>query len=172
MAESKRGCANCVWRLVNNKSVHCGYSLCLTHHSRVWLHYQRTGRENLDGMTFDANCTEWMAGNPADKLSLLQGSPERVTAKAWTLLAKERGVEPPGAKKSTGRKEYSTTTALDMGKARKLKAQYKWREIAQAAGLSVSGAKGCWERQRINKQAAKRLLDAFGVDITIGGVKT
>lgn len=30
-------------------------------------------------------------------------------------------------------------------------------------------AKGSWQRHRINRQAAKRLMDAFGVDITMGG---
>lgn len=165
--QAKRSCKTCVWRLSNSgnsKEYHCGYSLCLTHHSRIWLHYQRTGRESLEGMTFDTNCTEWMPGNPADKLSLLQDNPARVTEKAWALLARERGIELP--KKKAERKSYCTTTALDMDKAKELKAMYKWREIAQAAGLSVNGAKGCWERQGINKQAAKRLKDAFGVDIT------
>ena len=169
MSAPKRGCKTCVLRLVNagsNNGLHCGYALCLTHHSRVWLHYQRTGRESLDGMTSDADCTEWMPGNPKDKLSLLQDDPAMVTDKAWALIARERGIE-PSAKKKAERKSYCTTVALDMGKARELKARYKWREIAQAAGLSINGAKGCWERQRINKQAAKRLLDAFGVDITI-----
>lgn len=76
--QAKRGCRTCVWRLVNagnSKEYHCGYSLCLTHHSRIWLHYQRTGRESLEGMTFDTNCTEWMHGNPRAKLSLLQDNP-------------------------------------------------------------------------------------------------
>lgn len=119
-------------------------------------------------MTFDANCTEWMSGNPKDKLSLLQDDPAMVTDKAWALIARERGVEPP-AKKKAERKSYCTTVALDMGKAKKLKSRYKWREIAQIADMSIGGLKCAYERQRINKQAAKRLKDAFGVDITIGG---
>lgn len=97
MGAPKRSCKTCVWRLVNagsNNGLHCGYSLCLTHHSRLWLHYQRTGRESLDGMTSDADCTEWMPGNPKDKLSLLQDDPAMVTDKAWALIARERGIEP------------------------------------------------------------------------------
>ena len=88
--QAKRSCKTCVWRLSNSgnsKEYHCGYSLCLTHHSRIWLHYQRTGRESLEGMTFDTNCTEWMHGNPRAKLSLLQDNPGAVTAEAWALLA-------------------------------------------------------------------------------------
>ena len=167
------GCAKCVWRLVfqestSGKHYHCGYSLCYGHHSRVWLHYHRTGKESLDGFITGEGCPEFMTGNPKDKLSLMQDNPARITDKAWALLARERGIELPKKKKAE-RKSYCTTTDLDMDKAKELKARYKWREIAQAAGLSVNGAKGCWERQRINKQAAKRLLDAFGVDITIGG---
>lgn len=164
------GCAKCVWRLVETGGstsgvrYHCGYSLCLTHHSRVWLHYQRTGRESLEGMTHGSNCTEFMPGNPRDKLSLMQDNPAAVTAKGWALLAKEAGkpVKPEIAE----RRRYITTVDIDMDKANQLRAQYKWREIATAAGISIGGAKGCWERQRINRQAAKRLLDAYGVDIT------
>nr|DAE63248.1 MAG TPA: hypothetical protein [Caudoviricetes sp.] len=169
MGAPKRSCKTCVWRLVNagsNNGLHCGYSLCLTHHSRLWLHYQRTGRESLDGMTSDADCTEWMPGNPKDKLSLLQDDPAMVTDKAWALMARERGIEPP-AKKKAKRKSFSTTVALDMGKAKELKSRYKWREIAQATQMSIGGLKCAYERNRINKQAAKRILDAFGMDITI-----
>lgn len=171
MGAPKRSCRTCVWRLVNagsNKGLHCGYALCLTHHSRVWLHYQRTGRESLDGMTSDADCTEWMPGNPKDKLSLVQDDPAMVTDKAWALLARERGIEPP-AKKKVERKNYCTTIALDMQKAKMLKSMHKWREIAQIAGMSIGGLKCAYERKRINKQAAKRLKEAFGIDITTGG---
>lgn len=171
MGAPKRSCRTCVWRLVNagsNNGLHCGYALCLTHHSRVWLHYQRTGNESLDGMTFGANCTEWMPGNTKDKLSLLQDDPAMVTDKAWALLARERGIEPP-AKKKVDRKNYRTTIALDMQKAKMLKSMHKWREIAQIAGMSIGGLKCAYERKRINKQAAKRLKEAFGIDITTGG---
>lgn len=89
-----------------------------------------------------------------------------VTDKAWALMARERGIEPP-AKKKAKRKSFSTTVALDMGKAKELKSRYKWREIAQATQMSIGGLKCAYERNRINKQAAKRILDAFGMDITI-----
>nr|DAY81241.1 MAG TPA: DNA-binding transcriptional regulator [Caudoviricetes sp.] len=171
MGAPKRSCRTCVWRLVNagsNKGLHCGYSLCLTHHSRIWLHYQRTGRESLDRMTSDADCTEWMPGNPKDKLSLLQDDPAMVTDKAWALLARERGIE-PSAKKKVERKNYCTTIALDMQKAKMLKSMHKWREIAEVAGVGISTIESYWERQRINKHAAKRLKEAFGIDITTGG---
>lgn len=169
--QAKRGCRTCVWRLSNSsnsKEYHCGYSLCLAHHSRIWLHYQRTGRESLEGMTFDTNCTEWMHGNPRVKLSLLQDNPGAVKAEAWALLAQEMGksVKPEKIK----RNPYALTADLDMSKARALRRQYTWIEIAKAAGLSLSGTKGSWQRQRINRQAAKRLLDAYGVDITKGGI--
>lgn len=58
------------------------------------------------------------------------------------------------------------TAELDMEKAQELRKKYTWREIATVAGLSINGAKGSWERQRINRHAAKRLLDAYGIDIT------
>lgn len=51
-----------------------------------------------------------------------------------------------------------------------LKSMHKWREIAQIAGMSIGGLKCAHERKRINKQAAKRLLDAYGVDITKGEI--
>nr|DAH31149.1 MAG TPA: hypothetical protein [Caudoviricetes sp.] len=38
--QAKRSCKTCVWRLANagnSKEYHCGYSLCLTHHSRPRL---------------------------------------------------------------------------------------------------------------------------------------
>lgn len=166
---AKRGCKTCVWRLArsgNTGGYHCGYGLCLNHHSRVWLHYQRTGTESLDGMTFDHNCTEWMPGDPRAKLSLLQDDPANVTEKAWELLEKEGVITREGVKTSTTRKPYALTADMDMEKAKELKNRYKWKEIAAIAGLSVNGAKGSWERQRINRQAAKRLLDAYGIDIT------
>jgi hypothetical protein len=165
------GCAKCVWRLSlsggekGQNRYHCGYSLCLGHHSRIYLHYQRTGKQSLEGFTTGAGCTEFMPGNPRDKLSLMQDDPANVTETAWALLEKE-GVVSRGEKTPTGRKPYALTADLDMEKAKELKSRYTWREIATAAGLSVNGAKGSWERQRINRQAAKRLLDAYGIDIT------
>lgn len=169
--QAKRSCKTCVWRLSNSsnsKEYHCGYSLCLTHHSRVWLHYQRTGRESLEGMTFDTNCTEWMHGDPRTKLSLLQDNPAQVKAEAWALLAAETG-EPFRPVKSK-RRPYALTIDLDMSKAMELKGAHTWQEIADAAGLSLNGTKGSWKRGRINRQAATRLLDAYGVDITKGGI--
>lgn len=81
------GCEKCVWRLVEQDSTAgkhwcCGYSLCFGHHSRVWLHYQRTGRESLEGMTHGTGCTEFMAGNPRDKLSLMTDNPGSIQKKA------------------------------------------------------------------------------------------
>lgn len=169
--QEKRSCRTCVWRLSNSgnsKEYHCGYSLCLTHHSRIWLHYQRTGRESLEGMTFDTNCTEWMHGNPRAKLSLLQDNPGAVTAEAWALLAQEMGK--PVKPEKLSRKPYALTADLDMDKAYALKREHTWIEISNASGLSLNGAKGSWQRHRINRQAAKRLLDAYGVDITKGGI--
>ena len=166
---AKKSCKTCVWRLSNSgnsKEYHCGYSLCLTHHSRIWLHYQRTCKESLDGMTFDHNCTEWMPGDPRVKLSLLQDNPSSVKAEAWALLEKEGVITRGGVKTSATRKPYALTADMDMEKAKELKNRHKWKEIAAIAGLSVNGAKGSWERQRINRHAAKRLLDAYGVDIT------
>jgi hypothetical protein len=109
-----------------------------------------------------------MPGNPKDKLSLLQDDPAMVTDKAWALLARERGIE-PSAKKKVERKNYCTTIALDMQKAKMLKSMHKWREIAEVAGVGISTIESYWERQRINKHAAKRLKEAFGIDITTGG---
>nr|DAZ52153.1 MAG TPA: hypothetical protein [Caudoviricetes sp.] len=166
------GCAKCVWRLSlsggekGQNRYHCGYSLCLGHHSRIYLHYQRTGKQSLEGFTSGTGCTEFMAGNPRDKLSLMQDDPANVTEKAWALLGKEGVITRADAKTSATRKPYNLTTDMDMEKAKALKSRYTWREIATAAGLSVNGAKGSWERQRINRQAAKRLLDAYGIDIT------
>lgn len=165
------GCAKCVWRLAltggekGKNRYHCGYSLCLGHHSRIYLHYQRTGKQSLEGFTSGTGCTEFMTGNPRDKLSLLQDDPANVTEKAWALLEKE-GVIARREKAPADRKPYALTADLDMKKAQELKSRYTWREIAAAAGLSINGAKGSWERQRINRQAAKRLLDTYGIDIT------
>lgn len=165
------GCAKCVWRLalsggekVQNR-YHCGYSLCLGHHSRIYLHYQRTGKQSLEGFTSGTGCTEFMAGDPRDKLSLMQDDPANVTEKAWALLEKE-GVITRREKTPADRKPYALTADLDMEKAKELKSRYTWREIATAAGLSINGAKGSWQRQRINRHAAKQLLDAYGIDIT------
>lgn len=165
------GCAKCVWRLAlsggekGQNRYHCGYSLCLGHHSRIYLHYQRTGKQSLKGFTTGTGCTEFMPGNPRDKLSLMQDDPANVTEMAWALLEKE-GVITRGEKTPTDRKPYALTADLDMEKAKELKNRHTWREIATVAGLSINGAKGSWERQRINRQAAKRLLDAYGIDIT------
>lgn len=169
---SSSGCAKCVWRLAlsggekGQNRYHCGYSLCLGHHSRVYLHYQRTGKQSLEGFTSGTGCTEFMAGNPRDKLSLLQDDLANVTEKAWALLEKEGVIKRVDTKTSSARKPYNLTTDMDMEKAKALKSRYTWKEIATAAGLSVNGAKGSWERQRINRCAAKRLLDAYGIDIT------
>ena len=165
------GCAKCVWRLVEQdgtagKHWYCGYSLCSGHHSRVWLHYQRTGKESLEGMTHGTGCTEFMAGDPRDKLSLITDNPGSIQKKGWALLRKEGLLTQDKAKQSTARRQYALTVDLDMEKARELKSHFKWKEIANAAGLSINGAKSSWERQRINRQAAMRLLDAYGVDIT------
>ena len=165
------GCAKCVWRLAlsggekGKNRYHCGYSLCLGHHSRIYLHYQRTGKQSLEGFTSGTGCTEFMAGNPRDKLSLMQDDPANVTEKAWALLEKE-GVIARREKTPADRKPYAQTVDLDMEKAKELKNRHTWREIATAAGFSINGANGSWERQRINRQAAKRLLDAYGIDIT------
>lgn len=166
------GCAKCVWRLAlsggekGQNRYHCGYSLCLGHHSRIYLHYQRTGKQSLEGFTSGTGCTEFMAGNPRDKLSLMQDDPANVTEKAWALLEKEGVIKRVDTKTSSARKPYNLTADMDMEKAKELKSRYTWKEIAAAAGLSVNGAKGSWERQRINRRAAKRLLDAYGIDIT------
>ena len=164
------GCAKCVWRLVESegttgKHLHCGYSLCLGHHSRIYLHYQRTGKQSLEGFTSGEGCTEFMTGNPRDKLSLLQDNPANVTEKAWALLERE-GIIIRKKAKPASRRPYAMTAELDMEKAQELRKKYTWREIATVAGLSINGAKGSWERQRINRHAAKRLLDAYGIDIT------
>lgn len=166
------GCAKCVWRLALSGSengqnrYHCGYSLCLGHHSRIYLHYQRTGKQSLEGFTSGVGCTEFMAGNPRDKLSLMQDDPANVTEKAWALLEKEGVITRGDVKTSATRKPYTLTADMDMEKAKELKRRYKWKEIAAIAGLSINGTKGSWERQRINRKAAKRLLDASGIDIT------
>ena len=168
---SSSGCAKCVWRLAlsggekGQNRYHCGYSLCLGHHSRIYLHYQRTGKQSLEGFTSGTGCTEFMAGNPRDKLSLMQDDPANVTEKAWALLEKEGVIKRVGTKTSSARKPYNLTTDMDMEKAKILKSRYTWKEIATTAGLSVNGVKGSWERQRINRHAAKRLLDAYGIDI-------
>lgn len=165
------GCAKCVWRLAlsggekGQNRYHCGYSLCLGHHSRIYLHYQRTGKQSLEGFTTGTGCTEFMPGDPRDKLSLMQDDPANVTERAWALLEKECVIT-RGEKTPTDRKPYALTADLNMEKAKELKSRYTWREIAIVAGLSINGAKGSWERQRINRQAAKRLLDAYGINIT------
>ena len=85
-------------------------TICLTHHSRIWLHYQRTGRESLEGMTFDTNCTEWMHDNPRAKLSILQDNPGTVKEEAWALLAQEMGK--PVKPEKISRKPYALTADL------------------------------------------------------------
>lgn len=114
-AKKNSGCAKCVWRLTEatgtaGKRYHCGYSLCYGHHSRVWLHYQRTGKESLEGMTFGTDCTEFMAGNPDDKKTLMQEDLTRISEKAWRLLARESGEDP----KKTKRKIKETRNRTDM----------------------------------------------------------
>lgn len=37
----------------------CAYCLYDGNRSRVTLHYERTGRESLEGFTFGADCTEF-----------------------------------------------------------------------------------------------------------------
>lgn len=166
------GCAKCAWRLVEQtgtagKHYHCGYSLCYGHHSRVWLHYQRTGRESLEGMTFGENCTEFLTGNPEDKKTLLQDNPSRISEKAWKLLAKEFGEDQRKTEKKVKETRSRTDMVeIDMDKATKLRGKHTWREIAETVGMTINGTKGCWERQRIKQIAAQRLKDAYGVDIT------
>lgn len=169
---SSNGCAKCVWRLALSGSekgqnrYHCGYSLCWGHHSRVWLHYQRTGKQSLEGMTHGTGCTEFMPGNPRDKLSLLQDDPANVTEKAWALLEREGVITQTKERTPASRKPYALTADMDMEKAGELRKRYEWREIAATAGMSLTGMKSSWERQRINRIAAKRLLDAYEIDIT------
>lgn len=166
------GCAKCVWRLAlsggekGQNRYHCGYSLCLGHHSRIYLHYQRTGKQSLEGFTSGTGCTEFMAGNPRDKLSLMQDDPANVTEKAWALLEKEGVITQTKERTPASRKPYALTVDMDMEKAGELRKHYEWREIAATAGMSLTGMKSSWERQRINRIAAKRLLDAYEIDIT------
>lgn len=166
------GCEKCAWRLVEQtgtagKRYHCGYSLCYGHHSRVWLHYQRTGRENLKGMTFGKNCTEFLPGNPEDKKTLLQDNPSRISEKAWKLLEKEFGEDQRKTEKKVKETRRRTNMVeIDMDKATELRGKHTWREIAETVGMTINSTKGCWERQRIKRIAAQRLKDAYGVDIT------
>lgn len=171
MGKTGNGCARCVWRLVlsggkeEGRRYICGYSLCLGHHSRVWLHYQRTGRESLVGFTSGEGCSEFMAGNPKDKLSLMQENVGRVNDRAWALLERE-GIIAKGSRRGSQRRAYATTVDMDIEKANELRRGRSWREIAETTGLSIAGVKGSWERQRINRIAAQRLKDAYGIDIT------
>ncbi len=62
--QDRERCAKCRWRMVlsnpeGKARYHCGYSLEESHRSRVALHYERTGRESLEGFTFGADCTEF-----------------------------------------------------------------------------------------------------------------
>lgn len=167
--QTKRSCKTCVWRLArsggNAGGYHCGYGLCLNHHSRVWLHYQRTGTESLEGMTFDHNCTEWMPGDPRAKLSLLQDSYSAVTAEAWTLLERENG-KAPVAKPKRG---YRKTAALNRENMRMLRAAYTWAELAEMGETGISNLSTAVKNGRINRETARKIREKTGVNIAIGG---
>ena len=167
MTLAKRSCKTCVWRLARSGSAgyHCGYGLCLNHHSRVWLHYQRTGTESLDGMTFDHNCTEWMSGDPRAKLSLLQDNPSSVKAEAWALLARENGKEPAEMPKRGTRK----TALLDRDALRLLRTVYTWAELAEMGETRIGTLSTAVKNGRINRETARKIREKTGVNIAIGG---
>lgn len=167
MGAPKRSCKTCVWRLVNagsNNGLHCGYSLCLTHRSRLWLHYQRTGKQSLEGFTTGENCTEYMAGDPREKLSLMQDDVSKVTAAGWALLKREKGISEDREKQK--REPYRCTVDMDMETAERLRELHTWKEIANVTGLNINGARGAWLRHRINRNAADKIRESFGVDVT------
>lgn len=163
-------CKTCVWRLVTTYSTngnvyfHCGYSLCLGHQSRIALHYQRIGKRSLEGFTTGENCTEYMAGDPREKLSLLQDDVSKVTAAGWALLKREKGIAEDREKQK--REPYQCTVDMDMEIAERLRELHTWQEIANVTGLSINGARGAWLRHRINRNAADKIQESFGIDIT------
>lgn len=163
-------CKTCVWRLVTTYSTngnvyfHCGYSLCLGHQSRIALHYQRTGKQSLEGFTTGENCTEYMAGDPREKLSLMQDDMSKVTSAGWALLKREKGIMEEQEKQK--REPYQCTVDMDMETAERLRELHTWKEIANVTGLSINGARGAWLRHRINKNAANKIRESFGIDVT------
>lgn len=163
-------CKTCVWRLVTTHSTngnvyfHCGYSLCFGHQSRIALHYQRTGKQSLEGFTTGENCTEYMAGDPREKLSLLQDDVSKVTSAGWALLKREKGIAEGREKQK--REPYQCTVDMDMEMAERLRELHTWQEIANVTGLSINGARGAWLRHRINKNAADKIRESFGIDVT------
>lgn len=164
------GCAKCVWRLALSGSengqnrYHCGYSLCLGHHSRIYLHYQRTGKQSLEGFTSGAGCTEFMAGDPRAKLSLLQDNPRSVKAEAWALLARENGKEPAEMPKRGTRK----TALLNRDALRLLRAVYTWAELAEMGETRIGTLSTAVKNGRINRETARKIREKTGVNIAIG----
>lgn len=59
----QKACAKCKWsgkRTTSTGTTYtCDYCLRDGHGSRVKMHYERTGRESLEGFTFGADCTEF-----------------------------------------------------------------------------------------------------------------
>lgn len=66
----QKACGRCKWHMTTTtttgKRYECGYCLNERNGSRVALHYQRTGRESLEGFTFGADCTEYEEGGKQD----------------------------------------------------------------------------------------------------------
>ncbi len=187
-AEGKRkqssGCRDCVWRSVvsggSDAGMHCGYSLCYGHHSRVYLHYQRTGRESLEGMIFGKECPEYLKGDPRQKLSLMQDDPGRISAQGWALLKREQKLgrplcvalappkkapEPKGKPVKTKGKPGPKTAEINSEAAKALKAVYTWQDIGEAAGMHKRAVAKAFKAGRITIAAAQRIKDNLGADI-------
>lgn len=139
-AADRAACAKCKWRRAyNNDTDHpqymCGYSLDELNRSRVSLHYERTGKQSLEGFTFGADCTE------------------------YEPKAKKRSVQ---VKK---RKAQSKMAAVDLKKFSALRREHTLAEIAEAAGCSLSNIGRVHDTHVIANAHAEGIAKKFGVDV-------
>lgn len=158
-------CEKCIWHVQGFacRTVACGYSLCYGHTSRIKLHYDRIGRESLEGFRHGIGCPEFMAGNPNDKMSLLTDDPKFISPKGWEVLAREQ--ERDAAIVKQKRKRRLTTKKIDPEKLRELRHGRTYREIGAALGISAGAMKRNFERGCITQERADRLREKFGIDI-------
>lgn len=124
-------------------------------------------------MVFGEGCPEFMAGDPRDKLTLLQDDPGKINRKGWALLERERKlrhpeeapVEKPKPKKPPKPKPAPKIGDIDPEAAKALKAKYTWDQLGKAAGMHKKGIANSFYYLRISVAAAQRIKETLGADI-------
>lgn len=141
-AADRARCERCAWRMrpggTDDKWA-CGYSLDDNNHSRVYLHYQRTGKESLDGFTFGADCTEYKSKAQADREKR-----EKIKAD----IARRKKMVP-----------------LDKAKWAEVTAAHRQKEIAERCGINPKSVWAIRTQTRVRRDVVEAVKREFGIDV-------